>query len=117
MIRAAMAMWRDRSHQLIGLTKQVDEEEREKVIEQIEQLLDDRDKLQAHIVQPFTAEEEEAGRELVQLEKEVQANLARFMKDIRVNIVEAQAKKENMGSYVNPYGNINPDGAYYDTKQ
>ncbi|WP_301107827.1 hypothetical protein [Sporosarcina sp.] len=117
MIRAALAMWRERSRQLIELTKNVDEEEREKVIEQIEQLLDDRDKLQAHIVQPFTAEEEEAGQEIVRLEKEVQASLARFMKEIRVNIMEAQAKKENMSSYVNPYGNINPDGAYYDTKQ
>ncbi|WP_153732362.1 hypothetical protein [Sporosarcina obsidiansis] len=117
MIRPAMTAWRERSLKLIALTKQVEESQRDDVILQIEQLLDDRDKLQAHIAKPFSPEEEEAGQELMELEKEVQVSLSRFTKEIRMNISEAQSKKENINSYVNPYGKMIQDGAYYDTKQ
>ncbi|MEK4023978.1 MULTISPECIES: hypothetical protein [unclassified Sporosarcina] len=117
MIRAAITVWRERSLQLITLTNNVEESKRDEVIVQIEELLDDREKLQPHIAEPFTEEERDAGQELMQLEKEVQMNLARFMKDIRTNISESQAKKENINSYTNPYGKMIQDGAYYDTKQ
>ncbi|MEV9640551.1 hypothetical protein ABZ756_07615 [Mammaliicoccus sciuri] len=112
-----MTMWRERSMQLIALTEKVDESQRDEVITKIEGLLDDREKLQPHIAEPFTDEERDAGQELMQLEKEVLTNLARFMKDIRTNISESQAKKENINSYTNPYGKMIQDGAYYDTKQ
>lgn len=117
MIRPAMTAWRDRSLQLIQLAQEADEEKRDEVIAQIERILDDRDKLQPHIAKPFTAEEEEAGKELMQLEKEVQAGLSKFMKGIRASITQSQAKKENINNYTNPYAKMNQDGAYYDTKQ
>ncbi|MDV6376948.1 hypothetical protein ORD22_01550 [Sporosarcina sp. GW1-11] len=117
MIRPAMTVWRERSLQLIALTNEVEETKREEVIEQIEKILDDRDKLQSQIAQPFTAAEKEAGQELMTIEKEVQSNLARFMKAIRANITQSQSKKEHITSYTNPYGNMMQDGAYYDTKK
>ncbi|PIC82060.1 hypothetical protein [Sporosarcina sp. P1] len=116
MIRPAMTMWRDRSLKLIALVKIIDEEKRDEVIEQIDKILNERDLLQTQIVQPFTAEEEEFGKELIRLEKDVQTSLERFTHAIRTNISEAQAKKENMNSYVNPYGKMSQDGAYFDSK-
>lgn len=117
MIRPAIQTYRQCSERLISITEQVEEEQRESVIGQIEQLLDVREQLQQQIVQPFTPEEEAAGQELIRLEQEVQASLSRFMKDIRQDITKSQAKKENIHSYVNPYGKMPQDGAYYDTKQ
>ncbi|AXH98478.1 hypothetical protein DV702_01385 [Sporosarcina sp. PTS2304] len=116
MIRPAMTVWHERSLQLIALTNEVEEAKREEVIEQIEKILDERDLLQSQISQPFTAAEQEAGKELIELEKQVQLNLARFMKTIRANITQSQSKKENINNYTNPYGNMMQDGAYYDTK-
>ncbi|EGQ27205.1 hypothetical protein HMPREF9372_0892 [Sporosarcina newyorkensis 2681] len=117
MIRAAITVWRERSLQLIALTKNVEEAKRDEVITQIEGLLDDREKLQPHIAEPFTEEERKIGLELMRLEKEVEMNLTRFMKEIQINISQSQAKKENITSYTNPYGKMIQDGAYYDTKQ
>ncbi|PIC62930.1 hypothetical protein CSV79_14320 [Sporosarcina sp. P13] len=117
MIRPAITAWRECSLQLIALTNEVEEAKRDEVIEQIEKVLDDRDKLQPQIAQPFSAAEQKAGQELMALEKEVQLNLTRFMNIIRTNISQSQAKKEHINSYTNPYSNMMQDGAYYDTKQ
>ena len=51
------------------------------------------------------------------LEADVQKKLALFTKQIRIDIAEAQAKKDNMKNYVNPYSNVARDGTFYDTKQ
>ena len=116
MIRPAMTMWQERSLHLISLAKETDAEKRDEVIEQIDKILDERDTLQSQISQPFTVEEDEFGAELIILEKEVQMSLARFTKGIRSDISQSQAKKENMSNYVNPYGNMSRDGAYFDSK-
>lgn len=116
MIRPAMTMWHERSLLLISLVKETDEEKRDAVIEKIEKVLDERDLLQSQITQPFTAEEDEFGTELIRLEKEVQTSLDHFTNEIRTNISQSQAKKENMNNYVNPYGKMSQDGAYFDSK-
>lgn len=117
MIRPALVAWRDVTVKLSELTRKVAENERDETIAGIEALLDDREKLQSHITAPFTAEEEQFGKELVVLEAEVQKKLVLFTKLIRTEITDTQAKKENVKSYINPYSNIGNDGAYYDTKQ
>lgn len=117
MIRPEMTAWRECSLRLITLGKERNEEKRDDAISQIEQLLNERDQLQPKISAPFTPEERAVGDELIRLEKEVQKSLAEFTKSIRLDITQSQAKKENMNSYVNPYGNMMKDGAYYDTKQ
>ena len=116
MIRPAMTMWQERSLLLISIVKETDAEKRDEVIEQIETILNERDKLQSQIAQPFTSEEDEFGAELMVLEKEVQLSLGRFTKGIRLDIVESQSKKEHMSNYVNPYSNMSRDGAYFDSK-
>lgn len=117
MIRPALQAWHERTLQLLALTKQLDETKRDDTIAGIDRLLDDREKLQPHVAPPFTKEEEAFGQQLVALEKDVQAGLALFMKQIRTDITASQTKKENMKNYVNPYSQLGRDGAYYDTKQ
>ena len=117
MIRPAMQAWYDVTKKLVELTNSTSEDQRDEVIEGINSRLDERDKLQSHISAPFTSEEQFFSKELLALESEVQKRLAAFSAKIRLDITDAQAKKDNMKSYVNPYGNMGQDGAYYDTKQ
>ncbi len=117
MIRPAMIRWKEAAQQLLSATSRIGEEQRDAVIEEINQLLDERDALQTEIVAPFTPEEEEMGKELVAIEKEVSVALASYMKLIRSDITAAQSKKEHVKSYVNPYGKVARDGTFYDTKQ
>ena len=117
MIRHALVEWRTATDKLLTVSKNVDEDTRDKTIERIEALLDIREKLQLKIIAPFTEEEEAFGKKLVELESSVQENLAIFTKQIRTDISDSQSKKVHMKSYVNPYSNVARGGTYYDTKQ
>lgn len=117
MIRPAMIRWQEVARQLLSATSRTEEEHRDAVIDEINQLLDERDALQADIIAPFSPEEEVLGKELVALEKEVSSALASYTKRIRIDITAAQSKKEHVKSYVNPYGKVARDGTFYDTKQ
>jgi len=117
MIRPALIAWRDVTEKLLELTGELSEDKRDATISSIESLLDDRDKLQPYITAPFTPEEEVFGKSLVAAEADVQKQLAQFTQLIRTDIVESQAKKDNMKNYVNPYSNVARDGTFYDTKQ
>jgi len=117
MIRPALTAWHDVTEKLLALTEEIAEDTRDETITSIEALLDDRDKLQPHITAPFTPEEEVFGKSLVAAEADVQKQLAQFTQLIRTEIVESQAKKDNMKNYLNPYSNVARDGTFYDTKQ
>ena len=117
MIRPAFVAWRTATNSLLTMSKSTDEDTRDKVIERIEALLDEREKLQLEMVVPFTEEEQAFGKKLVELETDVQKGLDLFTTRIRTNISESQSKKVHMKSYVNPYGDVARDGRYYDTKQ
>lgn len=117
MIRQAFVDWKRATEKLIEILGEQQEEKRDRVIEQVEKLLDVREQLQKGIQAPFTKEEEVFGKEVVQLEQQLQKKLNHFFKMIQQDISVTQSKKTNMKSYVNPYRNLAQDGAYYDTKQ
>lgn len=117
MIRPAMVAWKQVTEQLLVLTQPTTEDKRDQVILEIEQRLDERDKLQLLVKGPFTQEEKVFGEELVKQEAELQKKLALFTKKIRFDISETQNKKDNMINYMNPYSKVARDGTFYDTKQ
>lgn len=117
MIRPALITWRKATEGLLVAAGKTEEASRDGAIESIESLLDVRDKLQPKIEAPFTPKEEAFGKELVALEEEVQKKLTLFNERVYADISEAKSKKSHMKSYVNPYGSLVQDGAYYDTKK
>ena len=117
MIRPVLITWQEATKKLIDLTKNSSEDLRDETIEEIEKLLDERENIQPEIRAPFTEEEEAFGKQLVELEADLQKKLALYMKTIRTDISDAQSKKTHMKNYVNPYSNVARDGTYYDTKQ
>lgn len=117
MIREAFVDWKRTTESIIVAVKEKDEDKRDDVIGRVEQLLDVREQLQKDIQAPFTKEEEQFGKEIVRLERQMQTQLAQFFKGIQQAISVTQSKKTNMQSYINPYRNLQQDGAYYDTKQ
>lgn len=116
MIRASLLRWQEVSQQILTVSVNTGEEQRDDTIEKISNLLDERDRLQADIAPPFTQAEDELGQSLIQLEKQVVQALERYKQTIRSSITATQSKKEHVKSYVNPYANVSRDGTFYDTK-
>lgn len=117
MIRQELIEWRSVTEKLLLETGKVADETRDEAIDTINELLTIRENLQPKISAPFTFEEDVFGKELVTLETDLKTKMALFNKQIRINISELQAKKDNMQSYMNPYSKISRDGTYYDSKQ
>lgn len=116
MIRPPMKVWREVAETLLKITQQTEEAKRDETIANIEKCLDIRDQLHSQITSPFTAEEEVLGKELIEMEDNIQLKLALFTKQIKNNIYDAKSKKSNMKNYVMPYSNVTKDGTFYDTK-
>nr|WP_251027797.1 flagellar protein FliT [Bacillus sp. ISL-41] len=91
--------------------------ERDEKISKVEELLDRREVLMKEIVPPYTPEEAELGKQIVELN----ASLEQFLKTEKVSIQKdiknLQAKKESNTKYVNPYQNLSTDGMFYDKRK
>lgn len=117
MIRGSLISWRKATEKLILILDIQDEEKRDEVIEQLESLLVERENLQPSIQAPFTEEEFSFGKELLPLEKILQAKLNVYLKDIRVDIADQQKKKVSVNAYMDPYNQVFRDGTFYDKKK
>lgn len=117
MIRESLTVWRKVTEQLVHILDDRNEEKRDAVIEQMEELLNQRDELQSLIQEPFTDEETAYGQALLPLEKILQAKLKVYMKDIRIDISDQQKKKVSVQAYMDPYNQVYRDGTFYDKKK
>lgn len=116
MIRENFTAWKKATELLLRLLDEREEEKRDAVIVQTEKLLDERDALLPSIQAPFTEEERDFGQQLLPLEKQLQAKLEVYMKDIRLNISAQQKKKVSVQAYVDPYAQVFRDGTFYDKR-
>jgi len=117
MIRECLNTWRNVTEQLVRILDDREEEKRDGIISQIDELLNQRDILQASIQEPFTDEEKAFGQTLLTLEKILQAKLKVYMKDIRLDISDQQKKKVSVHAYMDPYSKVFRDGTFYDSKK
>jgi len=117
MIRESLISWRDVTEQLVVILDEREEEKRDAIITQIEELLNKREDLQSSIQEPFTDEEKSFGQALLPLEKILQAKQKVYLKDIRLDISDQQKKKVSVNAYMDPYNQVFRDGTFYDKKK
>ena len=117
MIRESLEVWKTKTELLIRLLDVREEEKRDRVIEQVDKLLMEREALQSSIQAPFMDEEMEFGKGLLLLEEELRGKLSTYMKDIRIAISDQQKKKVSVHAYMDPYSNVYRDGTFYDKKK
>jgi flagellar protein FliT len=91
--------------------------ERDQKINMVGELLDQREDLMREIVPPYTPEEAELGKRIVQLNAKLDQLLKTEKISIQKDIKNLQAKKESNTKYVNPYQNLSTDGMFYDKRK
>lgn len=92
------------------------EQDRDNQIEEAEELLEQRGTLFPSIKPPFTAEEQMLGREIMQMNKEIEARLDRLNNAVKEDLKEVSVKKQSMNKYSNPYESLQTDGVFYDKR-
>lgn len=91
-------------------------DEREKYIDGIHQLLDERSQL-LNQVQGLHTLKEESKEELVKLETKIQSLLADHQKLVKKDLQILQIQKKKNNRYADPYGNISADGMFLDKRK
>jgi len=103
-------------HQL--LFNQDQKLEREQLIEQVNELIDQRQKEVDQLAPPYTEEETKLGQKTIQFDEAINEELSVLFKNIQADMKEVQQRKAQNKSYINPYGKLKTtDGMYLDSKQ
>ena len=91
---------------------------REQMMEDITTFLNGREAIIKDIKAPYTEEEQKLGREVVEMDKEIQKVIQSIFMSLKGSMKQLQNQKKNNTKYVNPYSNVSSmDGMFYDKRK
>ncbi|WP_163099282.1 flagellar protein FliT [Peribacillus alkalitolerans] len=91
--------------------------DRDVVIDKVDELLGRRDDFLKEIVPPYSSEEIITGKNLIELEKQINPLLQGMKISIKKDISDLSVKKQGNQKYINPYNNLMTDGVFYDKRK
>ncbi|MCM3740220.1 flagellar protein FliT [Oceanobacillus luteolus] len=92
--------------------------EREVVIEQLNELIEERGKYMEHISPPYTDEEKHLGERIFRMNVDIQAKMQHIFSDLKLEMKRMKKQKKTQQSYINPYKNVSSsDGSFLDKKK
>jgi len=92
------------------------ETDRDKKIQQTDELLNQREVLMNSIKPPYNDSENEMGAQLLKLEPVLSQLLKKEKLEIQKDLKELSKKKESTNKYTNPYASVQTDGMFYDKR-
>lgn len=102
---------------LIKVLNKVDSNDRDASIDRITELLEKRNMIVSTIKSPFSNDEMEFGKSLVEQNKLLNSLLEKVKLDIQKDLSTLSKRKRSMNRYVNPYDTIQSDGFFYDKRK
>ncbi|PAV31022.1 flagellar protein FliT [Virgibacillus profundi] len=100
------------------LDQDITEKNRETVIEQINELIDKRGIHLETITSPYTENEKQLGKKIVQLNNEIQEKMQQLFDELKSEMKQVKKQKKSNRTYSNPYENIQAmDGMFLDSKK
>jgi flagellar protein FliT len=111
---------RDFYHSTIELIQLLESErnDRDEKINQIQALLTKREGFMKEMNPPFSAEDQEIGRQLVALNQKVTTLLKGERAAVQKDLNNTKKKKQSATKYTNPYETLSTmDGVFYDKRK
>lgn len=100
------------------LLQDITPQNREEVINLFQEKMEERGKLLEAITPPYTEEEEELGRFVVQMNQEIEKKMNLLFFALKNEMKQVQQQKKSTTSYANPYKNVQSlDGMFLDQKK
>lgn len=100
------------------VSNNITSKERESVIEKLNELLLQREKLLHSISEPYSMEEKQLSKRLIPLNKQVHIEMEKIFTKLKKEMKQMQKRKSSNQRYVNPYRNVQVmDGMYMDRKK
>jgi flagellar protein FliT len=92
-------------------------EARDSYIDRVEGLLTQRQSMLLQVQPPFSAEEQQLGKEIVKMNKIIDEQLEKRKEEVSKDIRHLKQKEQQANKYVNPYENLSFDGTFYDKRK
>lgn len=100
------------------LDREITSKNREKTIEQIDYLIEMRGKYLQKVAPPFTEEEKEVGRQIIDKNVFIQKKMDCLFSNLKDEMRQVKQKKQSNRSYLNPYKSVQAlDGMFMDKKK
>lgn len=100
------------------LNQTVTPKNRESMIEQINNLIEQRGSLMDDLKPPFTEEEKIMGKKLVIMNEAIQTGMSEVLNGLKVEIKELKKQKNTNRNYINPYKDVRTvEGVFMDSKK
>jgi flagellar protein FliT len=112
----AVQLCYDLTNDLLQLVQSFNEENRDDVINQIEELLEKRQDILQQIKPPFSNEENALGQEIVKMNRTLDTKLILISNEVQRDMNGLNKKKVSAKKYTNPYESVNFDGMFYDKR-
>ncbi|GAB2544929.1 hypothetical protein [Gracilibacillus alcaliphilus] len=117
-MRKHITAYIDTTKQILDLIDKAKREERDRLIERIEQLITKREESKNNIRPPFSESEIALGKQAVELDQQLEKALALVMKHIKHDMHNTKKQSKSNDSYLNPYKHVASfDGRFMDSKK
>jgi|SRR5699024_1207075 len=98
--------------------QEINTDNREAVIEKLNDLLQQREKHMKQLSPPYTAEENKLGEELIPLNHKIEKEIQKIYDELKAEMMQFQKEKKSNRSYSNPYQHVQTnDGMFLDKKK
>ncbi|GAE95178.1 hypothetical protein JCM21714_4392 [Gracilibacillus boraciitolerans JCM 21714] len=98
--------------------KALTNEQREKVIDQINKTIEERETLIKEIKPPFSDEEKEFGKRAISMDQQLNRKLQTVYQLLKKDMRNAKKQPRSNNSYLNPYKSVaSYDGRFLDSKK
>lgn len=100
------------------LSQEITSTNREEIIDLFQKNLEKRGELIELISPPYTSEEEEMGRQIVEMNQEMEKKMNRLFLDLKNEMKQMKQQRKSATSYTNPYTHLQTsDGMFLDQKK
>jgi flagellar protein FliT len=106
----------DITNSLLQNVRSINEQNREDVISEIEELLNKRQNILEQIKPPFSEKETKLGQEIVKMNRTLDTKLILISNEVKRDMNGLNKKKASAKKYTNPYESVNFDGMFYDKR-
>ncbi|MCA1031450.1 flagellar protein FliT [Bacillus timonensis] len=114
---AVQSLYEMTKHLLQIVESTFSKEDRETVIEEINALLVERDNLLSELQAPYSDEEKNLGKQLIEMNAVLDAKLKEIKQQIGEDLKQVKKTKTSTKQYVNPYQGMNNDGMFFDKRK
>lgn len=91
---------------------------RDQVLEQIDHLLNEREKLIKQINPPLSNDDQQLIKKIYEKDQEINLKLNHHFLNLKEGIHHMKMQRSSTGKYLNPYSNVTSnDGSYWDKKK